>query len=169
MTNHYSREVQRVASLYLLTTECKCLFYLRQQGHSCTIPSNPGDGTPLGQPALRGGTAPCFMTVVWLVTGFVMALTPPIFGLYVTDRFGVGYAGLGAISTTAALGAALGQLVGGQVADRVGHSRLMVFSLYLTVPSWPLITLAGSPIVFSILNVVTYVAAYVAGRVGEAK
>lgn len=128
----------------------------------------PSPWDSLGYMLSPEGRGALLMTAIWLVTGFVMALTPPIFGLYVTDRFGVGYAGLGAIGTTAALGAALGQMVGGQVADRVGHSRLMVFSLYLTVPSWLLITLAGNPILFGVLNVVTYVAAYVAASCWEA-
>lgn len=114
------------------------------------------------------GRAAALMAVIWLFTGFAMSLLPPIWGLYVTDRFGVGYAGLGAASTAMALGAALGQLVGGQVADRIGHSRLMVISLAITVPSWVLITQANDPWLFSLLNLLTYLAAFVSAPCWEA-
>lgn len=65
------------------------------------------------------GRGAALMAVVWLFTGFGMGLIPPIWGLYVTDRFGVGYAALEAISTSMSLGMVIGSLLGGHVADRV--------------------------------------------------
>lgn len=114
------------------------------------------------------GRGAALMATIWLFTGFMMGLSPPIWGLYVTDRFGVGYAGLGAISTAMALGAALGMLVGGQIADRVGHSRLMIGSLIITVPSWVAITQANEPWAFGFLTLLTFIVAYVAGSCWEA-
>lgn len=114
------------------------------------------------------GRGAALMATIWLFTGFMMGLSPPIWGLYVTDRFGVGYAGLGAISTAMAFGAALGQLVGGQIADRVGHSRLMIGSLIITVPSWVAITQANEPWAFGFLTLLTFIVAYVAGSCWEA-
>lgn len=99
------------------------------------------------------GCGAALMTVISLVAGFGNGLLPPIWGLYVTDRFGVGYAGLGAVSISLALAAGLGQLIGGTVADRMGHARLMALSFLATIPAWALMTLAGRPWVFSLLTV----------------
>lgn len=165
--------VLSAAGVAALTTRLTETMAARGWSGSSSTPDGSGADRPFPLDSLRflfgpNGRGAALMAVVWLVTGFVMALTPPIFGLYVTDRFGVGYAGLGAISTTMAIGATLGQLVGGQVADRIGHSRLMVFSLCLTVPSWIIVTLAKAPWLFGLLIVVTYLAAYLAASCWEA-
>ena len=141
------------------------------------VPGAPASAAPEPHPSpleslrfLAGpdGRGAALMAAIWLFTGFQMGLSPPIWGLYVTDRFGVGYAGLGAISTTMALGAALGQLVGGQIADRIGHSRLMIGSLIITVPSWVAMTQANEPWAFGFLTLLTFIVAYVAGSCWEA-
>ncbi len=114
------------------------------------------------------GSGAVLMTAIWLVTGFGMGLLAPVWGLYVTDRFGVSYAGLGAVSMGMGLGAALGQAAGGFLADRVGHSRLMIGSLCITVPAWFSVTLAGRPWEFSLLTMITYLLAYVSASCWEA-
>ncbi len=133
-----------------------------------TRPTRPSPLASLRFMVEPQGRGAALMAGIWLITGFMMALTPPIFGLYVADRFGVSYAGLGAISSTMALGAVLGMFFGGQIADHIGHSHLMVISLCVTVPSWILVTLADEPWLFAVVNIVTYLAAYIGAACWEA-
>lgn len=116
----------------------------------------------------REGRGALVIGLMWLVGGIGNGLIPPIWGLYVTDRFGLGYAGLGAVSMSLALGAGIGQLIGGFVADRIGHARFLVAGLIVSAPCWALVTLAGEPWLFSVLAFLTYLAACVAGSAWEA-
>jgi hypothetical protein len=108
------------------------------------------------------------MGVIWLFTGLGMGLLPPVWALYVTDRFGVDYAGLGAVSTSMALGMMVGHMLGGPIADRIGYSRLMALSLCVTVPAWVAMTWATSAWFFAVLTAVSYFVAFIAASAWEA-
>lgn len=114
------------------------------------------------------GRGAALMGVIWLFTGLGMGLLPPVWALYVTDRFGVDYAGLGAVSTSMALGMMVGHMLGGPIADRIGYSRLMALSLCVTVPAWVAMTWATSAWFFAVLTAVSYFVAFIAASAWEA-
>ena len=92
------------------------------------------------------GRGSLVMGIIWVMTGFLMGLTQPLWGLYVLDRYGAGYAGVGSLGAASALAATLGQVVGGRLADRFGYSKVMMVSLCCTPPLWllmPLMPTAG--------------------------
>ena len=82
------------------------------------------------------GRGSLVMSAIWILTGFMMGLTTPLYGLHVLDRYGTGYAGVGSLGAAAALAATAGQVLGGRLADRFGYSRIMMVSLCCTAPLW---------------------------------
>jgi len=101
--------------------------------------------------ASADGRGSLVMGGIWILTGFLMGLTQPLWGLYVLDRYGVGYAGVGSLSSAVALGATLGQVLGGRLADRLGYARLMVASLICTASLWLFMPLMPSAGLFTLL------------------
>lgn len=108
------------------------------------------------------GRGAALMAAIWLLTGFEMGLMRPVWPLYVTDRFGVTYAGLGAVATVASIGMVFGQLVGGKVAERIGNSRLMVICLGLTALVYLVLPLAATPTSFAALRLLANFCAFLA-------
>lgn len=106
--------------------------------------------------ASKEGRGAALMAATCVVSGFGAGVLPPVLGLYVLDRFGVSYAGLGVIAVAGSVGAILGQLAGGYIADRIGHARLMVMCFATTVVAWALVTLAGQPLTYSLLLALAY-------------
>ncbi len=109
------------------------------------------------------GRGSLVMSVIWILTGFMMGLTTPLYGLYVLDRYGTGYAGVGSLGAAAALAATLGQVLGGRLADRFGYSRIMIVSLCCTAPLWllmpPMPTAALFTLMVALSNFLGWVAA----------
>ncbi len=110
-------------------------------------------------PAGRGAAV---MAMIWMVTGFESGFMAPVWALYVTDRFGVTYAGLGIVATASSVGAILGQLTGGRTADRVGYSKLMMVCLVSTSVTYALIPVASTPSTFALMWILTSFTGYLA-------
>lgn len=53
--------------------------------------------------------------------------------LLLRDRFGMGYTGIGALSTASALGAAATMILGARIADRYGRRKVILFALFTGV------------------------------------
>ena len=132
----------------------------------------PVAGTPASRPSLWAGLryllsgpgrGAALMALVWLVTGVEMGFMRPIYPLYVLDRFGLSYAGLGLVATVGSIGVVLGQLVGGYLADRIGHARLMVVCLSSTGLAFLVIPLATTPSGYAVLLSLAYFSGCLAG------
>lgn len=139
-----------------------------------TLTRNAGTGP---EPSLLSGLAfmishegrgAMLMGIIWALTGVSVGLTQPLWGLYITDRYGVGYSGVGVLSAAMSAGAVLGQLVGGRAADRFGYSKLMVASLCLTSSLWLAMPSAASPWLFSSLVTVSNLGGWLAAPSWEA-
>lgn len=130
----------------------------------------PGEADAVASPATAGlrfmfssaGLGARLMALIWMITGFEMGLMGPVWALYVTDRFGVSYAGLGVVSTVSALGAIFGQMVGGRTADRVGYAGLMMVCLASTSLLYALVPAAAAPSQFTVICCATNFTAYLA-------
>ncbi len=140
----------------------------------------PRPGTPAHRASLAGlayvaspaGRGAALMAAVWTITGLEIGLMRPVTALYITDRFGVSYAGLGAVSTVAAAGMVLGWLAGGHTADRIGYARLMTICLASTAAMYAIVPVATTPAVYALLmtaaNFCACLAAPCWGAVGAA-
>jgi MFS family permease len=96
------------------------------------------------------GRGAALMAAIWLVTGFEFGMMRPVWGLYLQDRFGSSYGGIGAVTTATAAALVVGQIIGGRFADHIGHSRLMIISLVSASLVWVTVPWAGSPINFTL-------------------
>ena len=132
--------------------------------------ASPGMGAGLSfllSPAGRGALT---MGLIWMMTGFQFGMMGPVRPLYVVDRFGVSYAGLGVVTMLGSLGMLVGTAIGGRVADRVGQSRLMMACLGTSAALYAIIPLAGAAPLYAgllvVANTVAYTAAPCWGAVG---
>jgi MFS family permease len=114
------------------------------------------------------GRGSLVMGVIWALTGFLMGLTQPLWGIYVLDRYGVGYAGVGSLSSAIALGATLGQVLGGRLADRFGYAKIMVASLLSTASLWLFIPIMPSAALFTLMVALSNFLGWVAAPCWEA-
>ncbi|MBN2045704.1 MAG: MFS transporter [Anaerolineales bacterium] len=88
------------------------------------------------------------------------ALLFPFFGLYVTEKFGVGMIEVGIAFAIWAVTSQIGSVIGGALADKIGRKTMVVFGLVIS---------AASAIAMGVITDLTlfYLAVAIAGTLGD--
>jgi len=98
----------------------------------------------------------CLLTgVMWFLIGIEMGTLGPIWSLYVQDRFGTSYAGLGVVAMVSGAGAVIANLTGGRAGDTIGRAPALMLSFGLGAISWTLVPYATSVSIFALLAFIT--------------
>lgn len=131
-----------------------------RNGEAVDAPDAPGQPATAASAGIRfmlspAGRGSLLMGLIWMMTGFQFAVIGPAKPLYVADRFGVSYAGLGMVTMVGAVGMIFGQLLGGRIADRIGQSRLMAMcvassgAMHLLLPVAPSVSMYAGLLVLA--------------------
>lgn len=97
----------------------------------------------------RGLSQPAWMLSLVMLINRVGAMVIPFLGLYMTEHLHFSLKETGIVLSFFGLGAITGSYVGGRLTDKLGHFRVQLFSLFLTVPLFFLLTLLKTPLLLS--------------------
>jgi len=100
--------------------------------------------------AYRGLSQAAWMLSLVMLINRIGAMVIPFLGLYMTEHLHFSLKETGIVLSFFGLGAISGSYIGGKLTDKLGHFKVQLFSLFLTVPLFFLLTLLKTPAVLSI-------------------
>ena len=98
----------------------------------------------------RGLSQPAWMLSLVMLINRIGAMVIPFLGLYMTEHLNFSLKETGIVLSFFGLGAISGSYIGGRLTDKLGHFKVQLFSLFLTVPLFFLLTLLKTPVLLSL-------------------
>src|SRR5690606_5523977 len=98
----------------------------------------------------RGLSQPAWMLSLVMLINRTGAMVIPFLGLYMTEHLNFSLKETGIVLSFFGLGAISGSYIGGRLTDKLGHFKVQLFSLFLTVPLFFLLTLLKTPVLLSL-------------------
>lgn len=89
----------------------------------------------------RGLSQPAWMLALVIFINRSGAMVLPFLGVYMTKSLGFKLDDIGIVLGSFGVGAAIGSWLGGQLTDKIGHFKVQIFSLLLSVPVFCLLPL----------------------------
>ncbi len=97
----------------------------------------------------RGISQPAWMLAVIMLINRSGAMVLPFLGVYMTDALNFSLKDTGTVLSFFGLGAVLGSSLGGRLTDKIGHFKVQLISLLLSVPLFFLLPLYHTPLSLS--------------------
>src|SRR5690606_9577080 len=94
----------------------------------------------------RGLSQAAWMLTLVMLINRVGAMVIPFLGLYMTEELGFSLKETGIVLSFFGLGAISGSYIGGKLTDKLGHFKVQISSLLLTVPLFFILTLLKTPV-----------------------
>lgn len=98
----------------------------------------------------RGLSQPAWMLSLVMLINRIGAMVIPFLGLYMTEHLHFSLKETGIVLSFFGLGAISGSYIGGKLTDKLGHFKVQLSSLILTVPLFLILTLLKTPTLLSI-------------------